>query len=351
MLNKIKKKTNLMKKWISQDFFFIKQVIKKRKYKKRIVLLDTADHDNLGDHAIAMAEIVFIKKYLPEYGIIEIPGSNILRHTWLYKTFISRTDILTIAGGGFLGSLWPFEEKIVQSILNIFRENKVIIFPQTFFVEENDQVFVDSHQGYMNHSNLLICLRDDASCNRISNLMPNLNNKILFMPDMVCGLPVKINNMVRKGVAMCFREDIECVLTKDEKETIKNIFKEKQESVENISMIEKEFISPCDREKMVNLKLKSIASKKLLITDRLHAMLFAAITGTPCIAMDNKSGKVQGVYQWIKNQPHVHFAQNAEQLQEILKSLDLEKKYHYDNSFIDSYWKKLAKLIEGDINE
>lgn len=351
MLKKIKNKIKLWRKWLSQDFFFIKQIIKIGGYKKRIILLDTADHNNLGDHAIAMAECVFVEKYLPEYGIIEIPGGNILRHTWLYRVLIRKTDVLTIAGGGFLGSLWPFEERIVQYILEMFQRNKVVIFPQTFFVEEQDQTFVDSHPGYLNHPNLVICLRDEASYRKICFLMPELQNNLMYMPDMVCGLSVNICRGIRRGIAVCFREDIECVLSVDEQEKIKDILKEKHEPIESISMIESELIAPGARVKSVNAKLESIASKKLLITDRLHAMLFAAITGTPCIAMDNKSGKVQGVYQWIKNQPYICFVQRVNQIPEVLQSLELEKDYQYDKTFVEGYWEKLATLIDGDKNE
>ena len=34
---------------------------------------------------------------------------------------------------------------------------------------------------------------------------------------------------------------------------------------------------------------------------RLHGMIMSVITDTPCIAMNNTSGKVKGVYDTIKN--------------------------------------------------
>lgn len=97
----LKRKCALWKKWIEQDICFFRQIVKKWFKKNRIFLFDTADHDNLGDHAIALAEIEFIKRELPDYAIIEVPGGNILRHTVLYKIFTRDTDIITIAGGDF----------------------------------------------------------------------------------------------------------------------------------------------------------------------------------------------------------------------------------------------------------
>lgn len=347
VIEKINKKIKFWEKWLSHDTFFIKQSIKTRKCKKRIVLMDTADHDNLGDHAIAMAEWVFVKNYLPEYGVIEIPGGNILRHTLLYKALIRKTDVLTIAGGGFLGTLWPYEEKIVQCILNNFQRNKVIIFPQTFFVEE-DQDFAESHPGYLKHPNLTICLRDEASYSKFCSLMPKLQKSLMYMPDMVCGLSPNIRHDVRQGVGLCFREDKECVLSRQEQEEIMDVLKEMNGSIDRFTMINAEFIVPESRVKSVIAKLEIIASKKLVITDRLHAMLFSAITATPCIAMNNKSGKVQGGYQWIEHLPYIRFVQRADQIPEALRSLDLEKVYQYDKNFVEDYWERLAKLINGD---
>ena len=231
--------------------------------------------------------------------------------------------------------------------METFQRNKVIIFPQTFFVEE-DQNFVESHPGYLNHSKLMICLRDEDSYRKFCSLMPELQKNLMYMPDMVCGLSFNIRTSIRQGIALCFREDIECVLSKYEQEKIEDMLNGKHESIERISMIESEFIAPENRSKRVLEKLELIASKKLLITDRLHAMLFSAITATPCIAMNNKSGKVQGAYQWIKHLPYIRFVQRADQIPEVLQSLDLEKVYQYDKTFVEGYWKKLADLIDGD---
>ena len=43
-----------------------------------------------------------------------------------------------------------------------------------------------------------------------------------------------------------------------------------------------------------------ISGKKLVVTDRLHCMIFCAVTGTPCIAFDNSNKKISGVYKmWL----------------------------------------------------
>ena len=62
-------------------------------------------------------------------------------------------------------------------------------------------------------------------------------------------------------------------------------------------------ISPDQREGEVLSKLEEFSSAELVITDRLHGMIFCAVTGTPCIVINSKSPKVRGCYQWICDLP------------------------------------------------
>jgi len=47
--------------------------------------------------------------------------------------------------------------------------------------------------------------------------------------------------------------------------------------------------------------LNDFSSSKLVVTDRLHGMVFAALAGTPCVVMGNCNYKVKGIYNWIEN--------------------------------------------------
>ena len=57
--------------------------------------------------------------------------------------------------------------------------------------------------------------------------------------------------------------------------------------------------------------IKQFSKSKLVVTDRLHGMILSVITGTNCIAFDNSSGKVSGVYDTIKDDDvNVEFIEN-----------------------------------------
>lgn len=117
---------------------------------------------------------------------------------------------------------------------------------------------------------------------------------------MVLGLQTKkIDVAKRQNVLLCFREDKEQSISEQVKRTIIATVKQCGKEYLETTTVEKYAISPNQRETFVYKKLQEFRNSELVITDRLHAMLFAAITGTPCIAFDNCSKKVSGVYEWI----------------------------------------------------
>jgi pyruvyl transferase EpsI len=72
------------------------------------------------------------------------------------------------------------------------------------------------------------------------------------------------------------------------------------------------------RDEQLQAKWQEFAASRLVITDRLHAMIFAVITGTACIAVDNKSKKVSGVYEWLQDVPYVHYCDSPAQVCETI---------------------------------
>ncbi len=82
-----------------------------------------------------------------------------------------------------------------------------------------------------------------------------------------------------------------------------------------------ETVSKKSREKTLQSKLNEFGSAKIVICDRLHAMIFAAITKTPCIAFDNVSKKVSGVYKWIEGLDYVKCVNNLDEAKLWLPTL------------------------------
>ena len=76
------------------------------------------------------------------------------------------------------------------------------------------------------------------------------------------------------------------------------------------------------REFEVERKFDEFRRARLVITDRLHGMIFAAITGTPCIALNNSSGKVEGVWSlWLRHLDYVKFVREAAEIPALLDAM------------------------------
>ena len=84
---------------------------------------------------------------------------------------------------------------------------------------------------------------------------------------------------------------------------------------------------------------------ELVITDTLHAMILCTITGTPCLAYDNISHKVSGVYEWIRQIPYIHFYREEESLQECINQLRKQGAGNYDERLLRGFYDVLAQII------
>ena len=93
--------------------------------------------------------------------------------------------------------------------------------------------------------------------------------------------------------------------------------------VENIDTMNECRVNIEDRERIVLKRLVLFASYDFVITDRLHGMIFSYICGTPCIAFDNKTHKVSGVYNsWLSKSRRIYpfFADTDNSLESFVTS-------------------------------
>ncbi|MDD2336050.1 MAG: polysaccharide pyruvyl transferase family protein [Geobacteraceae bacterium] len=345
-------------KRISKKAEIIRRIYKKRTHtlfdisatQMRIVLLMSPEHGNLGDHAIAKAEMRFFRDYMPGIQVVEISYGHYLYDRSEIRKHITKKDVLVTNGGGYLGTLWFHNEEMVRDIIESFPNNKIIILPQTIYFEDGDDAkeqLATTKAIYSNHKRLIFCAREKLSYNLIKSncLLANADNCYLT-PDIVTYLCESKDTVFRSGLLLCFREDKECVLSDEQKAKIIAYAKISEETIYYTSTVLNMPVSISDRDFALESKFAEFRKVKLVITDRLHGMLFAAITGTPCIAINNKSGKVKGCYELIQHLNYIKVIDNPdeimEQLAKLLRLVDCE----YDNSNLLHYFDTLAGLIK-----
>ena len=100
------------------------------------------------------------------------------------------------------------------------------------------------------------------------------------------------------------------------------------------------------RRDMIRSKMQEFAGAQIVVTDRLHGMVFSAVTGTPCIAFSNYNYKVKGTYQWIKYLPYIKYAETAEEAISYIPQLLNMDGCRFDNAPLQPYYEKLAEAVK-----
>lgn len=309
---------------------------------KKIILMQTPTHKNLGDHAIAYAERKFAEDNFKDYKVIEIPFKEVMSSSYDIKKVMTPNDMIFIIGGGNMTDMYVEEEYMRRFIIKTFKKFKVISFPQTISFTDSTLGKLElkkSIKTYNKHKNLTIVAREYKSY-RIMKEIYNKNN-ILVTPDIVLYLN-KSNEFNREGCTILLRKDkekvrteeIDKVIMKSVKNTFSKIFIED-------TVIEKD-VSLDKREYKLNEIWKKISSSEIVITDRLHGMIFCAITATPCIVLRNSNHKIEESYNaWLKNLEYIKLVDDnlSIELDNIIKELRSKNNIkRYFNGYKDKFY-------------
>ena len=302
----------------------------KNKKDSGIILLATPQHGNLGDQAIVSAEYKILCKIYPNKKIYEVPNGYYLKYADAVKKHLNENDIIIIDGGGNLGTIWEQEDDKISKIISDYKDNRIVVFPQTCFYEKNSESRIQRNRNvYEAAKDLTVTLRERRSFDLFNELFPD--TKSVLVPDIVLSLKPQINKR-RNGVLICFRNDREKVISDDVQEDIANYLAKHKIKCKYTSTLVDKKVGKRNREKELKKKFNEFASAQLVITDRLHAMIFSALTDTPCIAVDNSSKKVGGVYEWIKDDKNITYLSDASKIIETISSKLIEPavKYNFD---------------------
>jgi len=273
-------------------------------YKKKIVIALAADYGNLGDVAITYAQKLFLQENFPEYSIIEFPISDTFTELKTLKSNIKKDDIITIVGGGNIGDMYDDIEYCRQFIIQKFPNNKIVIFPQTIDFSDTSigrKALKRCVKKYSKHSNLFLCAREEASFEKYRD---KFKNNMILTPDIVMSVQMEAARTPREGILVIFRGDKEALIDYTVKEKV-------------VSCLKEEKITHCDTHiGQTDLKIKGLYQKmfdlwdefrkhEIVITDRLHGMIFAYITQTPCIVIPNNNHKIASCFKWIEDAGYV----------------------------------------------
>ena len=296
---------------------------------KAVYLVFTPEHENLGDHAIAQAETVWLKELRIPY--IEVTGKRLEELKRRKCLHIMNGRSILVHGGGYLGTIWMSSELLLRDVISQNQKSPIIILPNTIYYENTCEGLAElekSKEIYCNHPSLKIYAREQYSFIE----MKTVYRDVALVPDMVFRLNKCENTNHRSGGILCVRNDRERTRTTETdliiRKQLEGLF---GDHIRSLDMVASHAIPVSERDAELEKQFDAFRHAELVVTDRLHGMIFCAITGTPCIVIDSKSPKVRGCYEWIKDLPYIQFCDDPLKIVEIYHAIP-KQEWVYDNS-------------------
>ena len=313
---------------------------------KRIFYLGTEEFGNVGDHLINLAVSEFFKKHFPEYSLLEISAPEYGIYRPFLLKYITEQDLIVTPGGGNWGDAYPFAEKARMDILKNWRNNPIIMFPQTIDYADSDdgkRFLAEAKKIIDGAENISICAREKVSYDFAQK---NFNAASFLIPDIVFSKrPERSVDRTENKIIWCMRDDVEKVLAPDDQTKLYKVCKSYSEEIEEMDMQLPYDVFKRERMKEIQEKLNQYFCGNLVITDRLHGMVCSAITGTPCIAFSNYNHKIKSTYEWIRHLPYIRFVNNVDEAIDLIPELLAMKECKYDDAPLRPYFEELKNII------
>lgn len=299
--------------------------------KKRIFIFLSADYGNIGDLAISAAQEKFIKENLTDYEAFPVPISK--TRLWLgsIKKQVTSEDIITIIGGGNMGSLYPDIEDLRQLVIQSFPYNKIVCFPQTLDWDESQSSYKALKKIvkiYTSHSDIHVFARELITYQKLEEVFNGQQNvKTGFVPDIVMSTSAKqlgvVNSSRPTGILTCLRNDKECALKAEHYAILDSAINNTGLTITKTDThAGGSGLSKAECNKLLSNKIQQFAEAQLVITDRLHGMILCILSGTPCLVLPNSNHKIRQTYlDWLKDHPRVIFVE-IENFTQVPKYID-----------------------------
>ncbi|MEM6606495.1 MAG: polysaccharide pyruvyl transferase family protein [Pseudomonadota bacterium] len=270
---------------------------------KNAVLFDFPTYDNVGDLAIWLGQVEFIRRTL-KLPVVAVEHC----HASILPDLGSDT-LVFLSGGGNMGDLWPQHEHFRLKVIKRYPQNRVIVLPQSIHFTSSDKLN-ESAQVTRTHEDLFLCVRDAPSVEVGSTMVTK--ERCRLCPDMALAL-----GSIRRPVGPSMqtfalkRADAEKRELGQLSPAIKSgdwvgtpvtrlgrvvaAFDRLQTRYPNrlsrLAGARVALYNALAREHF-NRGLTMLSQAEVVITDRLHAHILCVLLGIPHVVLDNSYGKI-----------------------------------------------------------
>lgn len=300
---------------------------------KRAFIFLAADYGNIGDLAITSAQVAYLATQLNSYTVVRVPISRTRTQLRSIKRQISPSDLVTIIGGGNMGSLYPDIEELRQLVIRSFPSNRIICFPQTLDWDDStisSRTLKDIVSTYSAHRDIHVFARETITRNKLALIFQDCPTvSIGFTPDIVLSATASIlgatPGRTPSGILRCLRDDRERALDPECYALLDEALASVGELVEiTDTHVCGSRLTEGQCEKLLSDKVNQFSAARLIVTDRLHGMILSVLAGTPCLVLPNSNHKIRQTWRdWLSDQPLVAFMEAAqfEMLPQVLERL------------------------------
>jgi len=289
---------------------------------------------------------IYQKKVSRIIKIFEISTFELHEKLKYIQKMLNNDDFIFLQGGGNLGDKWLEEENLRRTIIESFPNNKIVILPQTIYFSKDDggKELAISKKIYNSHKNLVLFTRGLMSLEFAKKEFENVKSYCNF--DMALNLNYNYN-FDRKGILCCLRDlDDESGISKKEYDDILSIVSKFDKNYIFTNNLYFEKINKIERNKVVEDQLVKFAKSKVIVTDRLHGVIFALMTNSPCIVISSYNQKLKEFTDMLKDNKSIIFIdKDINKLEKNLVSL-----YNNKNVFIKNDYKnnfaEMANIIK-----
>lgn len=298
---------------------------------KTILFFDLPVNGNLGDQAIVWATKRFLLNCFKNLNILEIPNDEIYSSFRWIKNNIKKIDLIICNGGGNIGTLYTPSDEARRYIFTHLNSCRKIVFPQSVYFSQDEfgrKYMLDMKSEYSKFKDLDVFFREKKSF-EISNTF--FFGKKFLVPDIVFSLGDSLSKF--KNYSGIRKENKVLFLIRNDKERkIENDFYHKivqyverkgRKVIKSDTFIDK--IRVTDENRLFYLRkiFREIGNSSLVVTDRLHGMIFSYLIGIPTIVLENNNHKIFSTYStWLNNQNFVFMAKDILEFKDVFNRLN-----------------------------
>ncbi len=310
-------------------------------------------HANVGDHAQTLAVQHFLADKFSDCNVVRIYRDDIneARLKKVAET-LRPDDLIFIQSSGDFGSLHDTHShhsgrlsfpEVRRQIVKLAPDNKIINLPVTAYYEdtESGKESLAKDSALFNNSNLTVLCREEES---LKTLRANLTCRSLFFPDFVFYLKPKPVASERKGALVIIRDDKEARITAEGRKQIVSALEDAHFDVMLKDVMHAMHAVPdFILDEYIESVFREFQRRELVITDKMHGMITAVITRTPCIALSS------GIPHKIK--AYKSFLSGAVEFVEAPSDVDAAiqriKNREYSPVDMTAYYSRFRKEIAG----